>query len=107
MLLAREGASAVLIGDRDIEAADKVVRKCIAVATNSDFRAEAVKVDVSKEDSVRGMFQHMVDTFGRLDYVVNSVGVSVLILLDQMSACRLRLPMKCATVRKYCINVNP
>lgn len=69
-----------------MEAADTVVRKCIAEATNSQFRAEAVKVDVSKEESVRGMFQRMVDAFGRLDYVVNCAGVSVLIRLDQMSA---------------------
>ena len=76
----------MLLGDRDREAADKAVRKCVVEATNSQFRAEAVKVDVNKEESVRGMFQRMVDAFGRLDYVVNCAGVSVLIYLYQMSA---------------------
>lgn len=76
-LLAEEGASAVLIGDQDIAAAGEVVVRCIAVASNSEFRAEAVEVDVTKEQSVCNMFDRMAAVFGRLDYVVNCAGVSV------------------------------
>ncbi|ORY71074.1 uncharacterized protein BCR38DRAFT_462356 [Pseudomassariella vexata] len=75
ILLAREGASGVMIGDLDLEAARKVVDECFAVATNSGFRAESAQVDVSKEDSVSNIFDRMVDVFGRVDYSVNCAGV--------------------------------
>lgn len=39
------------------------------------FRAEAVHVDVTKEKSVKGAVSHMVKTFGRIDYCINSAGV--------------------------------
>jgi NAD(P)-dependent dehydrogenase (short-subunit alcohol dehydrogenase family) len=55
MLLAKEGASAVMIGDLDMEAAGEVV---------------------TKEQSVRGIFERMMDVFGRVDYCVNCAGVS-------------------------------
>lgn len=39
-------------------------------------RVEAVCVDVTSEESVRAMMDHAKQIFGRVDYCVNSAGVS-------------------------------
>jgi NAD(P)-dependent dehydrogenase (short-subunit alcohol dehydrogenase family) len=76
--LAKEGAVGVLIGDINLEAATKTVADCQAVATNSSFRAEAVKIDVTDETSVRAFFARAVELFERVDYAVSCAGVSTL-----------------------------
>ena len=43
---------------------------------NENFRAIAVQVDVSDEDSVRAMVDTAVKEFGRVDYCVHCAGVS-------------------------------
>ncbi|KAK7937367.1 uncharacterized protein PG986_014235 [Apiospora aurea] len=45
------------------------------VAAHPDFRAEAMRVDVSQEDSVRDAVSHMTGLFGRIDYSVHCAGV--------------------------------
>ncbi|KAF2177783.1 NAD(P)-binding protein [Zopfia rhizophila CBS 207.26] len=75
ILLAREGAAGVLIGDIDIDAANSVAAECQAVATNNQFRAEGIRVDVTHEYSVRRMFKRMVELFERVDYCVNCAGI--------------------------------
>ena len=110
MLLAKEGASAVMIGDLDMVAAGEVVSKCLAVATNSQFRAEAVKVDVTKEQSVRGIFERMVDVFGRVDYCVNCAGVSAAMCRYLAWICyvnlRYRLELKTLATLHQCRFLN-
>jgi NAD(P)-dependent dehydrogenase (short-subunit alcohol dehydrogenase family) len=76
LLLAREGATGILVADIDIDAANSVATECQAVATNSQFRAEGIQVDVTHEYSVRRVFKRMVELFERLDYCVNCAGVS-------------------------------
>ena len=78
ILLAREGAAGVLIGDLYLDAANSVADECRAVATNKDFRAEGISVDVTHEYSVRRMFKRMVELFERIDYCVNCAGVSAI-----------------------------
>jgi NAD(P)-dependent dehydrogenase (short-subunit alcohol dehydrogenase family) len=75
MGLAKEGAAGVLIGDINLEAATKTVADCQAVATNSSFRAEAVKIDVTDETSVRAFFARAVELFERVDYAVSCAGI--------------------------------
>lgn len=91
ILLAREGAAGVLIGDIDVEAANRVAAECRAVATNSQFRAEGIQIDVTHEYSVRRVFKRMVELFERVDYCVNCAGVSsarsqLTILFDRRSS---------------------
>lgn len=74
--LAKEGAAGILIGDINVEAATSTVAECQAVATNSSFRAEAVKIDVTDESSVRNCFSRAVELFERIDYAVSCAGVS-------------------------------
>lgn len=73
---AKEGTSGVLIADIDVRSAKDVVKECKAAAVNKDFRCEAVPVDVTREESVRNLMSYAVRTFGRIDYCVNSAGVS-------------------------------
>ncbi|KAI1390316.1 NAD(P)-binding protein [Hypoxylon trugodes] len=75
--LAKEGASGVLIADLNLKAAQETVAEATAAATNPKFRAEAIEVDVSKEDSVKNAVAHMVKSFGRIDYCVHSAGIPV------------------------------
>ncbi|KAI0390773.1 hypothetical protein F5Y17DRAFT_443230 [Xylariaceae sp. FL0594] len=73
---AKEGAQGVLVADIDLEAATKVAADSKASATNPDFRAEAVQVDVTVPDSVQHAVSYMVETFGRIDYCANTAGVT-------------------------------
>ena len=76
MLLAKEGASGIIVADLVIDAAKDTIAECQAVATNTQFQGKAVLVDVTQEDSVRNVFRDMVSAFGRIDYCVNCAGVS-------------------------------
>ncbi|CZR44813.1 uncharacterized protein FPRO_14565 [Fusarium proliferatum ET1] len=74
---ANEGALGVLIADITVRLAKDAVSECKAAAVNKEFRCEAIHVDVTREDSVQNMMSHAVQTFGRIDYCVNSAGIGV------------------------------
>jgi hypothetical protein len=76
VLLAKEGASGIMIGDLNFDAAAETVTECQAVATRPHFQAKAVLIDVTNEDSVRNLFREAVSEFGRVDFCVNCAGVS-------------------------------
>lgn len=48
----------------------------------ADFRAIAIHVDVTQEDSVQKMVDAVVKEFGRIDYSVNSAGASYVHVTD-------------------------
>ncbi|PNP74343.1 hypothetical protein FNYG_12392 [Fusarium nygamai] len=73
---AKEGASGVLIADIAVRFAKDVVNECKVAAVNKDFRCEAIPVDVTREESVGNLMSHAVRTFGRIDYCVNSAGLT-------------------------------
>ncbi|KAI6086406.1 hypothetical protein F4821DRAFT_130435 [Hypoxylon rubiginosum] len=77
LLFAKEGAAGVMIADIAVGAATSVAAECKAVASNSKFHVEAVQVDITKEDSVRRLFDRMTQVFSRMDYCVNCVGIGV------------------------------
>ena len=76
ILLAKEGASGIMVADILLDAARDTVSECQAVATNKSFQGKAFPVDVTQEDSVRSLFNEMTSAFGRIDYCVNCAGVS-------------------------------
>jgi NAD(P)-dependent dehydrogenase (short-subunit alcohol dehydrogenase family) len=76
--LAKDGAAAILIADMNVEAAGRVVAECKAVATATNFRAEAIQIDISQEESVAKATSYMVETFERIDYCINCAGVSLM-----------------------------
>ncbi|ROT38903.1 NAD(P)-binding protein [Sodiomyces alkalinus F11] len=75
ILFAKEGAAGVLVADVNLEAATEVAAECRAAATNEQFRAVAVHVDITQEDSVRTVMALMAEIFGRMEYCVNCAGI--------------------------------
>lgn len=80
-----EGAAGVAFADIDEAAAQAAAKESETFAVNPFYRAIHVKVDVSDEESVNEMVKKTVEAFGRVDYGVNSAGVSV-----QSLACTLQ-----------------
>lgn len=76
--LAKDGAAGILIADMNVEAAGRVIAECKSVATASNFRAEAIQIDISQEESVAKATSYMVETFGRIDYCINCAGVRLM-----------------------------
>lgn len=74
--LAAAGARNVAFADINLTAAQNAAYGSNAKATNPAYRAIAVQVDVSSEESVQNMVEKVRDEFGRIDYSVNSAGVS-------------------------------
>ncbi|KAI0144376.1 NAD(P)-binding protein [Xylariaceae sp. FL1272] len=77
LLLAKLGADGILVADLNLKAAQEVAAEAAALSSHSGFRAEAIEVDVSVEESVAAMIAYMTDTFGRVDYCIHSAGISL------------------------------
>lgn len=92
-----EGAAGVMIADKDHESAQAVAAACIASSSNPDFRAEAIHIDVTVEDSVKRAVTQMVKTFGRIDYCVNNAGVS------GIPSCQLRLLVRQVWLTRFLV----
>ncbi|KAI1392472.1 NAD(P)-binding protein [Hypoxylon trugodes] len=75
---AKEGALGVLVADINLDAAQKTAADITALASNPDFRAVAVHVDVTLEESVRNAIKYAVQYFGRIDYSVHCAGIAML-----------------------------
>lgn len=76
LLLAKEGVSKLMVADLSLDAARNTLAECEAVATNAQFRGQIIEVDVTQEESVSHLFGEAAKAFGRIDYCVNSAGVS-------------------------------
>ena len=72
---AAEGALGVVFADLNLDAAQAGAESSKALATNPEYCALALAVDVADVKSVEGMVAKTVATFGRVDYSVNSAGV--------------------------------
>lgn len=69
----------MVVADLNADGSKETVAQAKAVATNPDFRAEAVEVDVASEESVKAAVTRTVELFGRIDYAIHSAGVRFLI----------------------------
>jgi NAD(P)-dependent dehydrogenase (short-subunit alcohol dehydrogenase family) len=69
-LFAKEGAR-VVVSDVSEAAGEAVVAAVKAAGGEATY----VRADVSKEDDARGMVQHAVATFGRVDALYNNAGI--------------------------------
>jgi NAD(P)-dependent dehydrogenase (short-subunit alcohol dehydrogenase family) len=72
--LARRGAHAVAVADLSSEAAAETVR----LIEQAGGRASAHAVDVTDADAVRRLVADVADEHGRLDYMINNAGTSVI-----------------------------
>ena len=78
MALASRGAHTVICADINLEAAKKTAEKSQTCKAGHvmDYKAHALHVDVRDESSVEQMFEEAKSLFGRIDYFVNTAGVS-------------------------------
>lgn len=72
---AEEGAAGVAFADINLEAAERAAEESLGLATNPDYRAISIHVDVTRETDVGDMVQKTRREFGRIDYAVNCAGV--------------------------------
>ncbi|TGJ85566.1 hypothetical protein E0Z10_g3196 [Xylaria hypoxylon] len=75
VLLAKEGACGVVVADLNLQAASDTLAECETITPNKTFKGKALKIDVTQEYSVCEVFSDIVQTFGRIDYCVNCVGI--------------------------------
>ena len=80
--LAADGASVVVNYSRSVEHANAVVQRIVATGG----KAAAVRADVSKPDDIPLLIDAAIETFGRLDILVNNVGVYKVDSLDTLTA---------------------
>jgi NAD(P)-dependent dehydrogenase (short-subunit alcohol dehydrogenase family) len=74
--LAEAGAEVIVFADLNEESAISTAEESKQYASNKNYRAASIKADVTKADEVQNMVDFVVREFGRLDYCVNSAGVS-------------------------------
>lgn len=67
----------MVLADVNHAAAEEVARECESLAINPDYKSLAIAVDVGDVARVDRMVAAAVETFGRIDYSVNSAGVGV------------------------------
>jgi NAD(P)-dependent dehydrogenase (short-subunit alcohol dehydrogenase family) len=80
LAFAREGAQVVL-GNRNIESGDEVVKAIQAAGGEASF----LRTDVESEGDIKALVDHAVSTYGRLDVAFNNAGIEGLVapLVDQ------------------------
>ena len=78
MTLASRGAHTIICADINLEAAKQTAEKSQSykAGNTSDYKAHALHVDVRDESSVGQMVDKAKWLFGRIDYFVNTAGVS-------------------------------
>ncbi|KAI1453661.1 NAD(P)-binding protein [Annulohypoxylon moriforme] len=72
---AEAGAEGVAFADLNLEGAQKAAEESKQFATIPGFRAIAIHVDVTQEDSVKSMVDTVMKEFRRIDYSINSAGM--------------------------------
>ncbi|KAF1999301.1 NAD(P)-binding protein [Amniculicola lignicola CBS 123094] len=74
---AADGVSGVAFADVNLNSATIAATKSKTYSKDPKYRAIALHIDVTSEDSVRECMEAVVRTFGSLDYCVNSAGIGV------------------------------
>lgn len=82
--MAEAGAAGIVFADRNEQGARAAAEESKRYAQNPNYRAIAVAVDVTDPSSVQEMANKTMNEFGRIDYSVNSAGVSKLINIGSL-----------------------
>ncbi|KAL1955414.1 hypothetical protein VTO42DRAFT_8570 [Malbranchea cinnamomea] len=76
--LAETGVAGVLFADLNEEGAKESAEKSKGFATNPNYKALALKVDVTNKASVQAVIDAALKEFGRIDYGVHCAGIGLL-----------------------------
>ncbi len=79
---AREKAKLVLV---HLDADDAAVEETVSLTAELGAEAEGLRVDVSSRQDVDGLFQYVMERYGRVDVLVNNAGITRDTLLMRMS----------------------
>jgi glucose 1-dehydrogenase len=79
--LAQAGADVLVNYFSDGEGAERTAEK----VRQAGRQALVVQADVAKEQEVRGMFARIIETFGRVDILINNSGIQLNAPFDQMT----------------------
>lgn len=74
---AEAGVKGLVLADINHDGAQEVAKESKSIARHSDYKALAIKLDIGDEQSVGSLVAAAVKEFGRIDYAVNSAGVSM------------------------------
>lgn len=77
LAFAEAGARGVVFADINDIGAKESAEESKKSATHAEYRTLAVKVDMNDAESVQSLVTTVVGEFGRIDYAVNSAGVSI------------------------------
>jgi len=81
LALAKAGADVLVNYFSDREGAERTAEK----VRRTGRQALIVQADVAKEEEVQSMFAKMIDTFGRIDILINNSGIQLNAPFDQMT----------------------
>src|SRR6266568_9665295 len=81
LALGRAGADVVV----NYVSGDETAQQVVEEIKQSGVQAYAHKADVSKEDQIQAMFQHMFNEFGTIDILINNAGLQRDAAFDQMT----------------------
>ncbi|KAI2618026.1 NAD(P)-binding protein [Hypomontagnella submonticulosa] len=73
--LAKAGARGILIADINLPAAERMATELKTAATNPEFQALAVHLDVTVEESVKSTVAYISQSFGRVDYCIHCAAI--------------------------------
>lgn len=73
---ARNGTRGLVLADLDEPGVQRTAKQAKQEATNDEFSVIALHADVRDYSTVENVFEHAVKKFGRIDYSVNTAGVS-------------------------------
>src|SRR5688500_7322767 len=74
-LFAQAGAK-VVVADRDMGRAQETVRRIVAAGAPTEQPALAVTVDVARRATVESMAAQTIETYGRVDILVNNAAIA-------------------------------
>ncbi len=83
-LFAEQGADVAIFGTNK-ERAEQTVREIEAVKTSPEQKIQSYLVDVSKSKEVEAVIQQLLESFGKIDVLVNNAGITRDNLLIRMS----------------------
>ena len=105
LTLVSRGARALICGDINLEAAQETAdMSCSRKAEHlTDYRAHAFHVDVTNENSVQQMANEANSLFGRIDYFVNTAGVSSGLTADRYTLQSNQMKMEIHFLMIHCL----
>lgn len=67
----------ILLGSRSVEKGDKAIKQLQSEHSSSKSSLVNVQIDIESDDSIKALYNHVSDTYGRLDILLNNAGAQL------------------------------